>query len=85
LIVIDVSNALHSAFKAVFGTQSPAVQSGHRKTGNVMGCPPERLKEQTNAAMQGAFRLGAKEGLAEMFAVNRPGLSANPALPSFDQ
>ena len=33
---------------------------------NVMGYLPEELKDQVKAAMRGAFRLPAKEGMARL-------------------
>jgi len=100
LFVIDGSKALRAAIDAVFGAENPVQRCRHHKIENVMGYLPEDLKDQVKAAMQGAFRLSAREGmarlekqaqwlereypsaaaslregLAEMFTVNRLGLS----------
>jgi putative transposase len=103
LFVIDGSKALRAAIDAVFGAQNPVQRCRHHKIENVMGYLPGHLKDQVKAALRGAFRLPAaegmarlekqaqwlehehpdaavslREGLAEMFTVNRLGLS--PAL-----
>ncbi len=100
LFVIDGSKALRAAIDAVFGAQNPVQRCRHHKVENVMGYLPKHLKAQVKAAMRGAFRLPAaegmarlekqaqwlerehpdaaaslREGLAEMFTVNRLGLS----------
>ena len=102
LFVIDGSKALRAAIDAVFGSENPVQRCRQHKLENVMGYLPEELKDQVKAAMRGAFRLPAKEGmarlekqaewldheypsaaaslregLAEMFTVNRLGLSPN--------
>ena len=103
LFVIDGSKALRAAIDAVFGKQNPVQRCRRHKIENVMGYLPDHLKDQVKAAMQAAYRLPAKEGmarlekqagwlereypsaaaslregLAEMFTVNRLGVS--PAL-----
>jgi len=100
LFVIDGSKALRAAIDAVFGTQNPVQRCRHHKVENVMGYLPDHLKDQVKAALGGAFRLPATEGMArlekqaqwperehpdaaaslregleEMFTVNRLGLS----------
>jgi transposase-like protein len=100
LFVIDGSKALRAAIDAVLGADNPVQRCRHHKIENVMGYLPEHLKDQVKAAMRGAFRLSAaegmarlekqaqwlereypsaaaslREGLAEMFTVNRLGLS----------
>ncbi len=100
LFVIDGSKALRAAINAVLGTDNPVQRCRHHKIENGMGYLPEHLKDQVKAAMRGAFRLSAtegmarlekqaqwlegeypsaatslREGLAEMFTVNRLGLS----------
>jgi len=102
LFVIDGSKALRAAIDAVFGGKNPVQRCRQHKIENVLGYLPEELKEQVKAALRGAFRLPAKEGmarlekqaewlereypsaaaslregLAEMFTVNRLGLSPN--------
>ena len=104
LFVIDGSKALRAAIDAVFGGEHPVQRCRHHKLENVMGYLPEHLKDQVKAAMRGAFRLSAtegmarlekqaqwlereypsaaaslQEGLAEMFTVNRLGLSPSLA------
>jgi putative transposase len=101
LFVIDGSKALRAAIDAVFGRHNPVQRCRHHKIENVMGYLPEHLKAQVKAALRGAFRLPAEEGMArlekqaqwlereypdaaaslreglpEMFTVNRLGLSA---------
>jgi putative transposase len=100
LLVIDGSKALRAAMDAGFGAKHPVQRCRHHKIENVMGYLPDHLKDQVKAAMRGAFRLSAREGmarlekqaellereypsaatslregLAEMFTVNRLGLS----------
>ena len=104
LFVIDGSKALRAAIDAVLGGEHPVQRCRHHKLENVMGYLPEHLKDQVKAAMRGAFRLSAgegmarlekqaqwlereypsaaaslQEGLAEMFTVNRLGLSPSLA------
>lgn len=100
LFVIDGSKALRKAITTVFGAGSPVQRCRSHKVRNVMGYLPDELKDQVKAAMKGAFRLDAvegikrlekqaqwldtqcpsaatslREGLDEMFTVNRIGLS----------
>jgi transposase-like protein len=100
LFVIEGSKALRAAIDAVFGTENPVQRCRQHKVENVMGYLPEELKDQVKAALRGAFRLPAREGMArlekqaewlegeypsaaaslregltEMFTVNRLGLS----------
>lgn len=102
LFVIDGSKALRAAIDAVFGAENPVERCRQHKIQNVMGYLPDHRKQQVKAAMRGAFRLPAREGmarlekqaqwlereypsaaaslregLAEMFTVNRLGLSAS--------
>ena len=66
LFVIDGSKALRAALDAVFGSQNPVQRCRNHKIENVMGYLPEELKDQVKAAMRGAFRLAAKEGMARL-------------------
>jgi putative transposase len=66
LFVIDGSKALRAAIDAVFGAQNPVQRCRNHKIENVMGYLPEELKDQVKAAMRGAFRLPAKEGMARL-------------------
>jgi putative transposase len=66
LFVIDGSKALRAAIDAVFGSQNPVQRCRNHKIENVMGYLPEELKDQVKAAMRGAFRLPAKEGMARL-------------------
>jgi putative transposase len=66
LFVIDGSKALRAAIDAVLGKQNPAQRCRHHKIENVMGYLPEHLKEQVKAAIRGAFRLSAAEGIARL-------------------
>ncbi len=66
LFVIDGSKALRAAIEAVFGSQNPVQRCRNHKIENVMGYLPEELKDQVKAAMRGAFRLPAKEGMARL-------------------
>jgi putative transposase len=102
LFVIDGSKALRSAIDAVFGAKNPVQRCRHHKIENVMSYLPKHLKEQVKAALRGAFRLSAAEGMArlekqacwlehehpdaaaslregleEMFTINRLGLSTS--------
>jgi putative transposase len=66
LWVIDGSKALRAAIDAVFGAKHPVQRCRHHKIENVMGYLPEELKDQVKAAMRGAFRLPAREGMARL-------------------
>jgi transposase-like protein len=66
LFVIDGSKALRAAIEAVFGSQNPVQRCRNHKIENVMGYLPEELKDQVKAAMRGAFRLPAKEGMVRL-------------------
>ncbi len=66
LFVIDGSKALRAAIDAVFGVQNPVQRCRNHKIDNVMGYLPDELKDQVKAAMRGAFRLPAKEGVARL-------------------
>ena len=66
LFVIDGSKALRAAIDAVFGAGNPVQRCRNHKVENVMGYLPEHLKKQVKAAIRGAFRLGASEGVARL-------------------
>lgn len=66
LFVIDGSKALRAAIDAVFGVQNPVERCRNHKIENVMGYLPEELKDQVKAALRGAFRLPAREGMARL-------------------
>ncbi len=66
LFVIDGSKALRAAIDAVFGAGNPVQRCRNHKVENVMGYLPEHLKKQVKAALRGAFRLGASEGMARL-------------------
>jgi transposase-like protein len=66
LFVIDGSKALRKAIDAVFGTHNAVQRCRAHKVKNVMGYLPEHLKDQVKAAMRGAFRLSAEEGIARL-------------------
>jgi len=66
LFVIDGSRALRTAIDAVFGAGHAVQRCRNHKVENVMGYLPEHLKQQVKAALRGAFRLGAAEGMARL-------------------
>ncbi|HVA00797.1 MAG TPA: transposase, partial [Terriglobia bacterium] len=66
LFVIDGSKALRTAMDAVFGVKNPVQRCRQHKIENVMGSLPEHLKDRVKAALRGAFRLPAKEGMARI-------------------
>jgi transposase-like protein len=101
LFVIDGSKALRAGIAQVFGSRTPVQRCRNHKMRNVLGYLPEERKADVEAAMKGAFKLTAnegirkleklaqwldreypsaagslREGLSEMFTINRLGLPA---------
>lgn len=101
LFVIDGSKALRAGITQVFGSRTPVQRCRNHKMRNVLGYLPEERKADVEAAMKGAFKLTAnegirkleklaqwldreypsaagslREGLSEMFTINRLGLAA---------
>lgn len=101
LFVIDGSKALRAGITQVFGSRTPVQRCRNHKMRNVLGYLPEERKADVEAAMKGAFKLTAnegirkleklaqwldreypsaagslREGLSEMFTINRLGLPA---------
>ena len=101
LFVIDGSKALRAGIRQVFGSRTPVQRCRNHKVRNVLGYLPEERKADVEAAMKGAFKLKAtegirkleklaewldreypsaagslREGLSEMFTINRLGLPA---------
>ena len=66
LFVIDGSKALRKAITAVFGAHNPVQRCRSHKVRNVMGHLPDDIKDQVKAALKGAFRLGAQQGMARL-------------------
>ncbi|MEJ2700914.1 MAG: IS256 family transposase [Sedimentisphaerales bacterium] len=101
LFVIDGSKALRAGINQVFGGRTPVQRCRNHKVRNVLSYLPEERKADVEAAMKGAFKLKAeegirkldklaqwldreypsaagslREGLPEMFTINRLGLPA---------
>jgi putative transposase len=101
LFVIDGSKALRAGINQVFGGRTPVQRCRNHKVRNVLSYLPEERKADVEAAMKGAFKLKAeegirkldklaqwldreypsaagslREGLSEMFTINRLGLPA---------
>ena len=101
LFVIDGSKALRAGIHQVFGSRTPVQRCRNHKVRNVLGYLPEERRADVEAAMKGAFKLTAnegirkleklaewldreypsaagslREGLSEMFTINRLGLPA---------
>jgi putative transposase len=66
LFVIDGSKALRTAINAVFGADNPVQRCRAHKLRNVVDRVPEDQKEQVQALLKAAWRLGHKEGMAKI-------------------
>jgi len=66
LFVIDGSKALRSAIHAVFGTQAPVQRCRQHKLQNVVERLPRSQQEQTRALIRAAWKLDAKDGMAQL-------------------
>jgi putative transposase len=83
LFVIDGAKALRTAIDAVFGGDTPVQRCRNHKVRNVVGYLPKEQHEQAKATLKAAFKLDAKEGMAqiEQYAVwlgrEHPGAAAS--------
>ena len=66
LFVIDGSKALRSAIDQVFGSATPVQRCRNHKVRNVTGYLPKDQHEQAKATLKAAFKLDAKEGMAQI-------------------
>jgi putative transposase len=66
LFVIDGSKALRSAIDVVFGTESFVQRCRNHKERNVVGHLPKDQHEQAKATLRAAWKLDAKEGMAQI-------------------
>ena len=66
LFVIDGAKALRTAIDAVFGGEMPVQRCRNHKVRNVTGYLPKDQHEQAKATLKAAFRLDAKEGMAQI-------------------
>ena len=73
LFVIDGSKALRKAIEKVFGQRHPIQRCRNHKLRNVLGHLPKDQHPQVKAAFRAAMT-SLREGLSEMFTINRLGL-----------
>ena len=73
LFVIDGSKALRKATEKVFGQRHPIQRCRNHKLRNVLGHLPKDQHPQVKAAFRAAMT-SLREGLSEMFTINRLGL-----------
>lgn len=66
LWVIDGATALRTAIDAVFGGDTPVQRCRNHKVRNVTGYLPKDQHEQAKATLKAAFKLDAKEGMAQI-------------------
>ena len=66
LFVIDGAKALRTAIDAVFGGETPVQRCRNHKVRNVTGYLPKDQQEQAKATLKAAFKLDAKEGMAQI-------------------
>jgi putative transposase len=66
LFVIDGSKALRAGIHQVFGSRTPVQRCRNHKVRNVLGYLPEERKADVEAAMKGAFKLTAHEGIRKL-------------------
>jgi transposase-like protein len=66
LFVIDGAKALRTAIDAVFGSDVPVQRCRNHKVRNVTGYLPKEQHEQAKATLKAAFKLDAKEGMAQI-------------------
>jgi transposase-like protein len=66
LFVIDGAKALRTAIDAVFGGDTPVQRCRNHKVRNVVGYLPKDQHEQAKATLKAAFKLDAKEGMAQI-------------------
>jgi len=66
LFVIDGAKALRTAIDAVFGGETPVQRCRNHKIRDVTGYLPQEQHEQAKATLRAAFKLDAKEGMAQI-------------------
>src|SRR5262245_34982933 len=66
LFVIDGSLALRSAIDLIFGAGTPVQRCRNHKLRNVLGHLPEAQHDQARSTLKAAFKLDAKEGMAQL-------------------
>jgi transposase-like protein len=64
--VIDGSAALRHAIELIFGAGTPVPRCRNHKLRNVLGHLPEAQHDQAQATLKAAFKLDAKEGMAQL-------------------
>jgi transposase-like protein len=79
LFVIDGAKALRQAIAAVFGADQLVQRCRRHKIGNVLGYLPKARQPQVKAALQAAYRLEAKQGMARL---KQPARWLEPEYPS---
>lgn len=66
LFVIDGAKALRTAIDCVFGGDTPVQRCRNHKVRNVVGYLPKDQHEQARSTLKAAFKLDAKEGMAQI-------------------
>ena len=66
LFVIDGSKALRSAINEVYGAENPVQRCRNHKLRNVIGHLPKQDHDQVKAVIRAAWKLEAKEGMAQL-------------------
>jgi putative transposase len=66
LFVIDGSLALRHAIELIFGVGTPVQRCRNHKLRNVLGHLPEAKHDQAQATLRAAFKLDAKDGMAQL-------------------
>lgn len=66
LFVIDGAKALRTAIDCVFGGETPVQRCRNHKVRNVVGYLPRDQHEQARSTLKAAFKLDAKEGMAQI-------------------
>jgi transposase-like protein len=66
LFVINGAKALRTAIDAVFGSDTPVQPCRNHKVRNVTGYLPNDQHDQAKATLKAAFKLDAKEGMAQI-------------------
>jgi len=66
LFVIDGALALRKAVDLVFGVGTPVQRCRNHKLRNVLGHLPQAQHDQARSTLKAAFKLGAKEGTAQL-------------------
>ena len=66
LFVIDGSSALGNAIDLIFGVGTPVQRCRNHKLRNVLGHLPEAQHDQAKATLKAAFKLDAKDGMAQL-------------------